>query len=82
MNPKIGTYAPEGTIFPTQTITGKPFQRSEYDAMPPVIHDLIGGHFAVGEVFLPRDFDVEAALQELNAELSAKVKPSKAEDKS
>lgn len=82
MNPKIGTYAPEGAVFPTQTISGKPFQRSEYDAMPPVIHDLLDGHFAVGEVFPPRDFDVEAALQELNAELGAKVKPSKAEDKS
>lgn len=73
MNPKIGTYAASGAVYPTETITGKPYQ---YDTPPAIVHDLLNGHFAIGDVFPPRDFDVEAALMALNDELSASA-PSK-----
>lgn len=81
MNPKIGTYAPEGAIYPTETISGKPYSRSEYDPPPTIVHGLLDGHFAIGEIWLPRDFDVNAAVAALNAELRpASRKPVVTED--
>lgn len=70
-NPKLGRYTPEGMIYPTETITGKPYARGEYDPPPAIIHN-IGEHwFAVGDVFPPRDFNVEVALDVLRAEIAA-----------
>lgn len=69
MNPKIGSYTPEGTVYPTETITGKPYARGETDPPPAIVHGVGEQHFAVGEVFLPPDFNVEAALDELKAAL-------------
>lgn len=69
MNPKIGKYTPQGTVYPSETITGKPFARAEREAPPAIVHELAEGYFAVGDVFPPRGFDVEAALSALRAEL-------------
>lgn len=69
-NPKIGRYTPEGTQYPSETITGKPYARSEYDPPPAIVHDFAEGYFAVGDVFPPRDFDVNAALAGLRAEIA------------
>jgi hypothetical protein len=75
MNPKIGTYAPEGAIYPSETISGKPYSRTEYDPPPTIVHGLLDGHFALGEIWLPRDFDVNAAVAALNAELQGGSAP-------
>lgn len=69
-NPKIGRFTPEGTVYPCETITGKPYSRSEYDPPPAIVHEFGGGFFAVGDVFPPRAFDVEAALASLRAEVA------------
>lgn len=79
-HPKIGKYLPEGTVYPTETITGKPYARGEFDPPPPIVHEFAVGYFAVGEVWIPRGFSVEAELEKLKAV----VKPSavKKDDKS
>lgn len=69
-NPKIGTYTPEGTIYPTETITGKPYARGEFDPPPAIVHGIGEYHFAIGDPFAPRDFDVEVELDLLRAALA------------
>jgi hypothetical protein len=66
-NPKVGKYTPEGTVYPSQSLSGKPYARSEYDPPPAILHDLGGGAFAVGDVFPPPGFDAEAELNRLKA---------------
>lgn len=78
-NPKLGRYTPEGTVYPTETITGKPYARGEYDPPPAIVHN-IGEHwFSVGDVFPPQDFDLDAALEALKA--AVKPSPVKSQDK-
>lgn len=66
-HPKIGRYTPEGTLYPTETITGKPYARGEFDPPPAIVHMLQDGYFVIGEVFLPRGFDVEVELDLLRS---------------
>lgn len=72
MNPKIGTYTSQGTEYPTETITGKPFVQGDYDPPPAIVHGLLEGHFAIGDVFPPPGFDVNAEIAKLNAEIAPK----------
>ena len=75
-NPKIGKLVPGE--YPTQMITGKSYARGESDPPPLIVHDLLDGYVAIGDMFPPRDFDVEAALTELKAELAPKATAKKA----
>lgn len=70
MNPKIGRYTPEGAVYPSEMITGKPYSRSETDPAPTIVHDFAEGYFAIGDLFPPREFDVNAALAALRAEIT------------
>lgn len=80
MNPKIGTFNGEGAItYPTETLAGAPYSRGQFDPAPAIMHGLPGGHFAVGDVFPPKGFDVEAALAALKKELTAPTKSAKLE---
>lgn len=74
-NPKIGQYTPEGTIYPSETLAGSPYSRGELDPPPPIVHGLLPGYFAVGDIFPPRDFDVEAEIGKLCAELTPAPAP-------
>lgn len=76
MNPKIGQHTPEGTVYPSETITGKPYARGEIDPPPLVVHQLDDTHFAIGDPFAPVGFDVDAALAALRAELAPAVTPA------
>lgn len=69
-NPKIGSVNPvTGEIaYPTETLLGKPYAREFNDPAPAVVHNLPNGQFVIGEVFYPRDFDVNAALAALRGE--------------
>lgn len=71
MNPKIGTINRDGTTtYPAETLAGAPFERGEYDPHPPIVHYLgADGHFCIGDVWPPRGFNVEEALQKLKAEV-------------
>lgn len=69
-NPKIGRYTPQGTVYPSETLSGKPYARSEHDPPPAIVHDLAGGAFVVGDVFPPPGFDAEAELNKLKTLLA------------
>lgn len=76
-NPKLGTINNDGsTTWPTVTLAGAPFEHGQYDPPPAIVHTLPGGYLAVGDVWPPRDFDVEAALATLKAEVLALGVPS------
>lgn len=64
IDPRIGTYADDGSIVerPTQTLSGRPAQ-SPY----PAVTRLDANHFAVHDRVAPRGFDVNAALDEMRA---------------
>lgn len=83
MNPKIGTIHADGSLtFPSETLAGAPYERGDFDPMPPIVHTLDAvGHFAVGDVWPPLGFDAHAALDALKAELAAAHAPRKAEAK-
>lgn len=70
-NPKIGKYTRQGTEYPTETLSGKPYSRAETDPPPAIVHHLTDSAFAVGDVFAAPGFDVDAALAKLRAELAA-----------
>jgi hypothetical protein len=78
-NPKIGKL--EENQYPSQLITGKPYQRSETDPPPTIVHDLGEGYVAIGDMFPPAGFDIEAALDVLKAELAPKASGKKATEK-
>lgn len=68
MNPETGAYT-----YPAKTLIGQDFYHGETDPAPAVIHMLPGNHFAIGEVFYPKDFDTNAALEVLRASLAPAV---------
>lgn len=70
MNPKIGTYSAEGVLYPSETISGKSYTRGELDPPPAIVHEFAPGYFAVGDVFPPAGFDLEAALKTLASEVA------------
>lgn len=64
-DPRIGVRRPDGSReFPALTISGK-----TYTMPPAAVTGLDAEHFVVLDVFAPRGFDVEAALDELRAAL-------------
>lgn len=64
-DPRIGTRRPDGTrVYPALTLTGK-----TYTMPPAAVTGLDAEHFVVLDVFAPRGFDLEAALDELRAAL-------------
>lgn len=75
MNPKLGKSTPEGVVYPSQMITGKPYARAELDPAPTIVHEFADGYFAVGDMFPPADFDVEAELAKLRAEVAPAPPP-------
>ena len=74
-NPKIGKSTPEGVVYPSETITGKPYARAELDPAPTIVHEFADGYFAVGDMFPPAGFDVDAALAALRAEVAPAPPP-------
>ena len=70
MNPKIGKLNPG--VYPSETITGKPYQKTEYDPPPAIVHTLVDDYVAIGDPFPPRDFDAEATVNALKVELAPK----------
>lgn len=69
-NPKIGRYTSQGTVYPSETLSGKPYSRAETDPPPAIVHGLTESVFAVGDVFPPPGFDTEAELVKLKALLA------------
>lgn len=72
MNPKIGIMHDNGTYtWPTETLAGASFAHGDFDPPPAMLHTLDAeGRFAVGDVWPPRGFDVQGALDKLKAELA------------
>ncbi len=81
MNAKIGTIQPDGSVvWPSETLAGAPFERGDFDKPPAIQHTLDAvGHFCIGDVWPPRGFDVNAALDALKAELTPAPSSKKAE---
>lgn len=76
MNMKIGTYNPDGTItWPSETLAGAHYERGDFDPPPGIVHHLDATHFAVGDLWPPRGFKVQEALDKLMAELGSGKSP-------
>lgn len=74
MNHKIGHYNDDGTLtYPSKTLAGADFERGEFDPPPAHLHNLGGKFFAIGDVWPPKGFDVNAELDKLRAELTPPV---------
>lgn len=78
-NPKIGKL--NAGEYPSQTITGKPYSRDEKDPPPTIVYGLVDDWVAVGDIFAPAGFDVQAELDKLMVEVAPKVVPMKKVDK-
>lgn len=64
-DPRLGTFeeATGKRVWPEVTLSGKAYTHNKFSV--PTTHGLDDAHFVVLDTFLPRDFDLEAARQEL-----------------
>lgn len=71
-NPKIGTIDANGNPqFPTQTLSGQLIDSDDRATLTGHIHMLSSTTFCIGDVFVPKGFDVQAAIDALKAEIAA-----------